>query len=416
MDKITIGDRIRNGWNAFLNKIPVINNYGKQSYSYRPDRPRLTRGAEKTMISSILTRIAIDCAQTEIKHVRLDENNRYIDDIDSGLNTCFNLEANIDQTGFDFKLDLFLSLLDEGCVALVPVDTDVNPYDSSFDILSMRTAKILEWFPEAVRVLIYNDRNGQKEEKILHKKFVAIVQNPLYSLLNEPNSTLARLVRKLSMLDSADEASTSGKLDLIVQLPYLVRGEARKKQAADRRKDIENQLMNEKYGVAYIDATEKVIQLNRPVENQLMAQIEYLTNLLFSQLGITQSILDGTADEQTLLNYYQRTINPIIEVTINECKRKFLGKTARTQGQSLMAFRDPFKLVPVNNIAEIADKFTRNEILSSNEIRQIIGMKPSDDPKADELINSNLNHDETQQMPYGEEPVDDGISPYDEVN
>ena len=409
MEKVSLGDRIRNGWNAFLNHVPKLNFYGQQSYSNRPDAPRLRRTNSKTMISPILTRIAIDCAQTELKHVRVDpDTKKYSDDIVSSLNDCFNWEANIDQSGFDFKLDVYLSLLDEGCIAIVPVDTDTDPYNGSFDILSLRTAKILEWFPKAVRVQLYNERNGNKEELTLPKSQVAIIQNPLYSILNEPNSTLQRLVKKLALLDSVDEKSSSGKLDLIVQLPYLIRGEARKKQAKERRQDIEDQLTNGKYGIAYTDATEKIIQLNRPVENQLMSQVEYLTNLLFSQLGLTQSILDGTADEQTLLNYYQRTINPIIEAITSELNRKFISKTARTQGQAIMAFRDPFKLVPVNNIAEIADKFTRNEILSSNEIRQIIGMKPSDDPKADELINSNLNHNENE-LPAGEEEYEQSI-------
>lgn len=416
MEKISLGDRIRNGWNAFINRVPKMNFYGQQSYASRPDAPRLKRQNSKSMISPILTRIAIDCAQTELKHVRIDsETRKYSDDIDSTLNDCFNWEANIDQSGSDFKLDIFLSLLDEGCIAIVPVDTDRDPYDGSFDILSMRTAKVLEWFPRSVRVQLYNERNGNKEELTLPKSQVAIIQNPLYSILNEPNSTLQRLVRKLALLDSVDEKSSSGKLDLIVQLPYLIRGEARKKQAKERRQDIEDQLTNGKYGIAYTDATEKIIQLNRPVENQLMSQVEYLTNLLFSQLGITQSILDGTADEQTLLNYYQRTINPIIEAVTAELNRKFISKTARTQGQAIMAFRDPFKLVPVNNIAEIADKFTRNEILSSNEIRQIIGMKPSDDPKADELINSNLNHNENE-LPMGEEEYEQSIDETKEEN
>ena len=416
MEKISLGDRIRNGWNAFINRVPKMNFYGQQSYASRPDAPRLKRQNSKSMISPILTRIAIDCAQTELKHVRIDsETKKYSDDIDSTLNDCFNWEANIDQSGSDFKLDIFLSLLDEGCIAIVPVDTDRDPYDGSFDILSMRTAKVLEWFPRSVRVQLYNERNGNKEELTLPKTQVAIIQNPLYSILNEPNSTLQRLVRKLALLDSVDEKSSSGKLDLIVQLPYLIRGEARKKQAKERRQDIEDQLTNGKYGIAYTDATEKIIQLNRPVENQLMSQVEYLTNLLFSQLGLTQSILDGTADEQTLLNYYQRTINPIIEAVVSELNRKFISKTARTQGQAIMAFRDPFKLVPVNNIAEIADKFTRNEILSSNEIRQIIGMKPSDDPKADELINSNLNHNENE-LPMGEEEYEQSIDETKEEN
>lgn len=398
MEKISLKDRLVNGWNAFINKTKSPDNMysGGTSYSYRPDYHRFSRGIERSIVSSILTRISVDSAQTDIKHVRLDENGRYSEDIESGLNDCFNLEANCDQSGFDFKLDIVASLLDEGVVAIVPTDTDRNPYDGSFSIERMRTAKILEWFPSSVRVQVYNDRTGNKEELILPKSQIAIVCNPFYAIMNEPNSTLKRLLRKLSLLDRSDENATSGKLDLIVQLPYTTRAEGRKQLAEKRRQDIERQLTDEKYGIAYIDASEKITQLNRPVENQLMTQIEYLTNLLFSQLGMTQSILDGTADEQTMLNYYQRTVNPIIQAIVSECYRKFIGKTGRTQGQSIMAFRDPFKLVPVNNIAEIADKFTRNEILSSNEIRQIIGMKPSDDPKADELINSNLNHNENE--------------------
>lgn len=405
MDRISIGSRIRNGWNAFLNKDPTpYYSQGVSSYSYRPDRPRFSRGMERSIITSVLTRIAIDTAMTDIKHVRLDTADRYVEDVDSGLNYCLTTEANLDQTGFDFKLDLVTSLLDEGCIAAVPTDFDVDPHTSSSDILTIRTGKILEWFPDKVRVQLYNESNGNKEELVLSKRQVAIVQNPLYAIMNEPNSTLQRLIRKLSLLDSVDEESSSGKLDLIIQLPYIVKSEARKKQAEERRRDIERQLTGKKYGIAYTDGTEKITQLNRSVENQLMSQIEYLTNLLFSQLGITQTILDGTADEQTLLNYYQRTINPIITAIISEFYRKFIGKTARTQGQSIQAFRDPFKMVPVNNIADIADKFTRNEILSSNEIRQIIGMKPSDDPKADQLLNSNLNHNEgEEQMTLGEE-------------
>lgn len=405
MDKISIGGRIRNGWNAFLNKDPTpYYSDGTSSYSYRPDRPRFSRGMERSIITSVLTRIAIDTAMTDIKHVRMDTNQRYVEDVESGLNYCLTVESNLDQTGFDFKLDLVTSLLDEGCIAVVPTDTDFDPKLCATDIMEMRVGKILEWFPDKVRVKLYNEKNGNKEELILPKAMVAIIQNPLYAIMNEPNSTLQRLVRKLSLLDSVDEESSSGKLDLIIQLPYIVKSEARKKQAEERRKDIERQLTGKKYGIAYTDGTEKITQLNRSVENQLMAQIEYLTNLLFSQLGITQTILDGTADEQTLLNYYQRTINPIITAIISEFYRKFIGKTARTQGQSIQAFRDPFKMVPVNNIADIADKFTRNEILSSNEIRQIIGMKPSDDPKADQLLNSNLNHNEgEEQMTPGEE-------------
>jgi hypothetical protein len=407
MDKVSIRDRIANGWNAFVNGLKGNTAYseGVQSYSYKPDSHRYSYGMDRSIISSILTRIALDCAQTDIRHVRLDDNGRYIEDMDSGLNECLTTEANLDQTGFDFRLDIVSSLLDEGVVALVPTDTDSNPYNGSFDILRIRVAKILEWFPDCVRVKIYNERTGNKEEIIMPKRQVAIIQNPLYAIMNEPNGTLSRLKRKFTLLDSADESASNGKLDLIVQLPYQTRADARKKQAEQRRADIERQLTDEKYGIAYIDATEKVIQLNRPVENQLLSQIEFLTNLLFSQLGITQEILNGSADEQTMLNYYQRTINPIIQAITSEIYRKFIGKTGRTQKQSIIAFRDPFKLVPLSKIAEIADTFTRNEILSSNEVRQLIGMKPSNDPKADELINSNLNHNEEAINPemYQEE-------------
>lgn len=398
MDKISIRERFRSGWNAFMNKDPTYNyDTGINSYAYRPDRPRFSRGMERSIITSILTRIAIDSAMTDIKHVRLDTAGRYDSDVESGLNYCLTTEANLDQTGFDFKLDIVTSLLDEGCIAIVPIDTDDSPYDCAFEIETIRVGKILEWFPDRVRVKVYNERKGEHKEIVVPKRLCAIVQNPLYAIMNEPNSTLQRLIRKLSLLDSVDEQSSSGKLDLIIQLPYIVKSEARRKQAEQRRKDIEEQLTGKKYGIAYTDGTEKITQLNRSVENQLMSQIEYLTNLLFSQLGITQSILDGTADEQTLLNYYQRTINPIITAIVAEMNRKFIGKTAKSQGQAIQTFRDPFKMVPVNNIADIADKFTRNEILSSNEIRQIIGIRPSDDPKADQLLNSNLNHNEGEE-------------------
>lgn len=404
MEKVSITDRIKAGWNAFVNGNNT-NNYsvGAQSYAYKPDNHRFSYGVDKSIIASILTRIALDSAQTDIKHVRLDDSGRYAEDMDSGLNDCLTVEANLDQTGFDFRLDIVSSLLDEGVVAIVPTDTDSNPYTGSFDILRLRTGKILEWFPDAVRVKVYNERKGEKEEIILPKRQIGIVQNPLYAIMNEPNGTLSRLRRKFSLLDSADESITNGKLDMVIQLPYQTRAEGRKKQAEARRKEIEKQLTDEKYGIAYLDATEKIIQLNRPVENQLLSQIEFLTNLLFSQLGITQEILNGSADEQTMLNYYQRTINPIIQAITSEIYRKFIGKTGRTQRQSIMAFRDPFKLVPMNKIAEIADTFTRNEILSSNEVRQLIGMKPADDPKADELINSNLNHEEVAEPEYPEE-------------
>lgn len=399
--EINIGSRIKRAWNAFLNRSPT---YGRQglgaSYSYRPDRPRLTRGNDRSIITSVYNRIAIDVSSIDIKHCQLDEENRYLDDIDSGLNTCLNLEANIDQTGRAFMQDVIMSMFDEGCVAIVPVDTSADPnLSSSYDILSLRTGKIVDWYPSHVKIKLYNDRTGNKEELIFSKRNVAIIENPFYAIMNEPNSTMQRLIRKLSLLDVTDEQTASGKLDLIIQLPYVIKTDARRKQAEDRRKDIETQLAGSKYGIAYTDGTEKITQLNRSVENNLLTQIESLTNQLFSQLGITQSILDGTADEQTMLNYYNRTIEPIVSAIIDEMKRKFITKTARTQGKSIMAFRDPFKLVPMNNIADMADKFTRNEILSSNEFRQIIGRKPSDDPKADQLVNSNISQPNEGEYP-----------------
>ena len=388
----TFGSRLKHAWNAFRNRDPtsLYRDYG-YSYSYRPDRVRFTRGNERTIITSIYNRIAIDIASVDIKHCRLDENNRFVEEINSGLNSCLNLEANLDQTGRAFKQDIVMSMFDEGCVAIVPTDTTVNPkLTSSYDILTMRTGKILEWYPEHVKVRIYNEKKGKKEELILPKSTVGIVENPLYAIINEPNSTMQRLIRKLSLLDITDEQTASGKLDLIIQLPYIIKSEARRQQADQRRKDIEMQLAGSKYGIAYTDGTEKITQLNRSLENNLLKQIESLTNTLYSQLGITQTILDGTADEKTMLNYNNRTIEPIVSAIVDELKRKFLTKTARSQGQSIMFFRDPFKLVPINNIAEIADKFTRNEILTSNEVRQLIGFKPSSDPKADQLINSNI--------------------------
>ena len=388
----TFGSRLKHAWNAFRNRDPtsLYRDYG-YSYSYRPDRVRFTRGNERTIITSIYNRIAIDIASVDIKHCRLDENNRFVEEINSGLNSCLNLEANLDQTGRVFKQDIVMSMFDEGCVAIVPTDTTANPkLTSSYDILTMRTGKILEWYPEHVKVRIYNEKKGKKEELILPKSTVGIVENPLYAIINEPNSTMQRLIRKLSLLDITDEQTASGKLDLIIQLPYIIKSEARRQQADQRRKDIEMQLAGSKYGIAYTDGTEKITQLNRSLENNLLKQIESLTNTLYSQLGITQTILDGTADEKTMLNYNNRTIEPIVSAIVDELKRKFLTKTARSQGQSIMFFRDPFKLVPINNIAEIADKFTRNEILTSNEVRQLIGFKPSSDPKADQLINSNI--------------------------
>lgn len=385
--------QIRHGWNAFLNRDPTVNyrNIGSE-YSYRPDRPRLTRGNERSIVTSVYNRIALDVASIDIKHCKLDENGRFISVVNSALNNCLTLEANIDQTSRAFIQDIVMSMLDEGCVAIVPIETDIDPNSTdSYKIFSMRTGKILGWYPSHVKVRVYNENTGRKEDIIVPKKSVSIIENPLYAVINEPNSTMQRLIRKLNLLDVIDEQSGSGKLDLIIQLPYTVKSDLRKQQAESRRQDIERQLTGTKYGIAYTDATEHITQLNRSVDNNLMKQIEYLTSMLYSQLGITQSVLDGTADEQTMLNYNSRTVEPIISAIVDEMKRKFLTKTARTQLQTISFFRDPFKLVPVNNIAEIADKFTRNEILTSNEIRQIIGMKPSDDPKADKLINSNIS-------------------------
>ena len=383
--------RLKNGWNVFMDRedrryIPVGN-----AYSYRPDRVRMTRGNERSIITSVFNRIALDCSSVGIQHVRLDDNDRYLSQMDTPLNSCLTLETNLDQTPRAFIQDVVMSLFDEGCVALVPIDTDRNPEDGSFDIYSIRVCKILEWFPDKIRVRAYDERTATKKDIIVSKRTTAIIENPLYAVVNEPNSTLQRLIRKLNLLDVIDEQSGSGKLDLIIQLPYTIKTESRRQQAEIRRKDIENQLLGSKYGIAYTDATERITQLNRPVENNLMKQIEYLTSMLYSQLGITQSVLDGTADEKTMLNYNNRTIEPIMSAIVDEMKRKFLTKTARTQKQSIVFFRDPFRLVPVNDLAEIADKFTRNEIMTSNEIRQIVGMKPSDDPKADELRNSNIS-------------------------
>ena len=385
-------DRLRHGWNAFMNRDPTYAQDLGPSYYYRPDRPRFTRGNERSIVTSVYNRIALDASAITIQHVRLDENGRFLSTIDSDLNKCLTLDANIDQTGRAFLQDAVMSMLDEGCVALVPVETDVGPNDTdSYKIFSIRTGKIVEWRPQHVKVRVYDERTGRKEDITLSKSSVAIVENPLYAVINEPNSTMQRLIRKLSLLDVTDEQTASGKLDLIIQLPYIIKTEARRQQAEQRRKDIEMQLAGSKYGIAYTDGTEHITQLNRSVENNLMKQVEYLTSMLYSQLGITQTILDGTADEKTMINYYTRTIEPIVSAIVDEMKRKFLTKTARSQRQSIEFFRDPFKLVPVNDIAEIADKFTRNEILTSNEIRQIVGMKPSNDPKADELINSNIS-------------------------
>ena len=399
-----IGDRLAHAWNAFMNRDPTTNNiYSGSSYFNRPDRTRLRTGTEKSIINAIYNRLSLDTASMDIRHVRLDDNGRYIETIDSYLNECLTLSANTDQTNRMFMQDVVMSLLDEGSVAIVPVDTTFNPnITSSYDILSLRTGKILEWFPQHVKIRVYDENKGVKKDIIVSKKNVALIENPYYSIMNGHNSTLQRLIRKLNILDAIDEQSGSGKLDMIIKLPYAIKGTTRQRQAEERRKKIEDQLTDSKYGIAYIDGTESITQLNRPVENNLMKQIEYLTNLLFSQLGLTQAILDGTADEKTMLNYYNRTIEPILSAITDEMKRKFLTKTARTQGQTIQFFRDPFKLVPVTEIAEIADTLTRNEIASSNEIRQIMGWKPSSDPKADELRNSNISapNDESEYDEY----------------
>ena len=387
-------DRIKHGWNAFLNRDPTYNyrDLGGPSYGYRPDRMRFTRGNERSIVTSVYNRIALDAASIDIMHVQLDKDGRFESIRESALNECLTKNANIDQTGRAFIQDVVMSMLDEGCVAIVPVDTTFNPdITNSYEINTMRTAKIVEWYPAHVKVNLYNDRTGRKEDLILPKKTVAIIENPLYAVINEPNSTMQRLIRKLNLLDVIDEQSGSGKLDLIIQLPYVIKTDARRQQAEQRRKDIEMQLSGSKYGIAYTDGTERITQLNRSVDNNLMKQIEYLTSMLYSQLGITQAILDGSADDKTMLNYYNRTIEPIVSAIVDEIQRKFLTKTAITQKQAILYFRDPFRLVPVNEIAEIADKFTRNEIMTSNEIRQIVGMKPSKDPNADELRNKNLS-------------------------
>ena len=390
-------DRLQHAWNAFNNNRDPTSRWQEygQSYYTRPDRVVFSRGNERTIVTSIYNRIAMDVADISIRHVRFDENGRIKEFMKSGLDYCLTTEANLDQTGRAFIQDVVMSMLDEGCVAIVPVDTDLNPeVTGSFDILSMRTGKITEWYPSKVKVQLYNDRTGKKQEVTLDKSAVAIIENPLYAVINERNSTMQRLIRKLAILDSVDEQSGSGKLDLIIQLPYVIKSEARRQQAETRRKDIEMQLAGSKYGIAYTDGTERITQLNRPVENNLLKQIEYLTSTLHGQLGFHESILDGTADEKTMLNYNNRTVGPIVAAIVDEMKRKFLTKTARSQLQTITYFRDPFKLVPVESIAEIADKFTRNEILTSNEVRQIIGMLPSSDPKADKLVNSNLRQPE----------------------
>ncbi len=415
----TLGSRLKHAWNAFMSRAPTTN-YSEigNGYYTRPDRVRFSRGNERSIVTSVYNRIALDASAIDIRHCRLDDNERFVEEIKSGLNDCLSLEANIDQTGRSFLQDVVMSMLDEGSVAIVPTDTTFNPSTTnSYDILSVRTGKILDWYPSHVKVRVYNEKTGKKEDLVLPKKTIGIVENPLYAVMNEPNSTMQRLIRKLALLDVSDEQTASGKLDLIIQLPYVIKSDARRQQAEQRRKDIEMQLAGSKYGIAYADGTEKIVQLNRSLENNLLKQVEYLTSMLFSQLGMTQSILDGTADDKTMLNYQNRTIEPIVSAIVDEMKRKFLTKTARSQRQSIMYFRDPFRLVPVNDIAEIADKFTRNEIMTSNEIRQIVGMKPSDDPKADQLINSNISQpnegidpnmmpeEDSDEVPFDQTPI-----------
>ena len=408
--EINVGSRLKRAWNAFLNRDPPIrsSSYYYGGYSYRPYYQRLGGATDRTVVSAIYNRIAVDASSITIQHVRLDENGRFNETIDSGFNSCLNLSANIDQTGRSFVEDIVLTMLDEGVVAVVPVDTDVDPkLTDSYEIITMRVGKITEWFPDSVRVKLYNDRNGEKEEIMVLKKNAAIIENPFYSVMNEPNGTMRRLIQKLNLLDSVDEQSSSGKLDLIIQLPYVIKNEARRAQAEERRRQIEDQLSGSKYGIAYTDGTEKITQLNRSLENNLLKQIEYLTALAYSQLGITQEVMNGTADEAAMTNYYSRMIEPIVSAIVDEFKRKFLTKTARSQRQSITFYRDPFKLVPIGTVAEMADKFTRNEIMSSNEFRQVIGLKPSKDPRADELRNKNLNDsaDQEKTMAAGKESI-----------
>lgn len=404
--EMSFGSRLKHAWNAFTGNVQMNYRDLGMSYSYRADRPRMSRGNERSIVTSVYNRIALDVAALNVQHVRLDENGRFLSVIDDGLNNCLTLEANVDQTARSFIQDVVISMFDEGSVAIVPVDTTTDPNVSgSYDIQSLRVGQILDWYPQYIRTRVYNEQTGRKEDIVVPKSAVAIIENPLYAVINEPNSTMQRLIRKLNLLDVIDEQSGSGKLDLIIQLPYVIKTEARRQQAENRRKDIESQLSGSKYGIAYTDGTEHITQLNRSVNNNLMSQIEYLTSMLYSQLGITQSILDGTADEKTMLNYNNRTIEPIISAIVDEMKRKFLTQTARSQRQSISFFRDPFKLVPVNEIAEIADKFTRNEIMTSNEIRQVVGMKPSDDPRADELRNKNLSEPSGSDQQSEETPI-----------
>lgn len=403
--------RLKHAWNAFLNKDPTERSsasYGGASVSAVPIyRTRFTRGNERSIVTSVYNRIAMDVASLTFNHVRLDEDGRFKEVIDSGINTCLTLTANKDQTGRAFIQDAIMSMLDEGVVAIVPIDTNINPkLTGGYDVESMRTGRIIDWYPDSIRVSVYNDRKGYREELTVPKSIAAIVENPFYAVMNEPNSTVQRLIRKLNLLDVVDENSASKKLDLIIQLPYVVKGDIRKKQAEDRLKSITDQLARSDYGIAYTDGTERITQLNRPIENNLLKQVEYLTTMMYGQLGLSQAVMDGTADEKESLNYNNRTIEPIASAFVDALRWKFLTKTARSQKQSIVFFRDPFKLVPVENVAEIADKFTRNEIMTSNEFRQVIGMKPSDDPKADELRNSNIsapNEDGNVQLPIEEQ-------------
>ena len=410
--EMSLGARLKHAWNVFTANETVGARWDiGPSYFYRPDRPIFSRGNERSIITSVYNRIALDVAAITIQHVRLDDEGRFTSVMNTSLNDCLSFEANLDQTGRAFIQDIVQSMLDEGCVAIVPVDTDIDPDEGSYKIETMRTGKILEWYPQHVKVRVYNEQTGKKEDVLVSKRTVAIVENPFYAVMNEPNSTMQRLIRKLNILDAIDEQSGSGKLNLIIQLPYVIKTEARRQQAEKRRKDIEEQLSGSKYGVAYTDGTEHVVQLNRPVDNNIMSQIEYLTSMLYSQLGLTQTIMDGSADDKTMLNYLTRTVEPILSAIVDEMKRKFLTKTARSQKQSILFFRDPFKLVPVSEIAEIADKMTRNEIMTSNEIRQKIGMTPSKDPNADKLRNSNLSapkEESTEQNISKEDKVQNG--------
>lgn len=396
------GERLMHAWNAFTGNDKLqYRDLGYSSY-LRPDRSVLTRGNERSIISAIYERIALDVAQISFEHSRIDDEGRYLSTIDSKFNECLTMSANIDQTGRAFIQDAVITMLDSGCIAIVPVETTIDPNrTNAYDITQLRVGKVTDWYPKHVKVNLYNEKTGKKEEIILPKSYVAIVENPFYSVMNEPNSTMQRLMHKLAMLDAVDEQASSGKLDLIIQLPYVIKSEARKREADKRRQEIADQLTGSQYGIAYTDGTERITQLNRPIENNLLKQIEYLTELLYSQLGMPKEVFDGTADEKVMLNYYNRTVEPIASAIVDEMKRKFLTKTARTQGQSITVFRDPFKLVPVSQIAEIADKLTRNEILTSNEVRQIIGYKPSDDPKADELRNKNINEASDANSPEG---------------